>query len=484
MRSISVAEAIFGGIDASDPVATEGYWTSYTPGMTLAPTASAMYVDANTAMTISAVFRCVSILANTAALLPGSVYRRLERGREEVRDHPVRNVLWGRPNPYQTAFEFKRVMAAWTILRGASFAQIVTRPGVLELWPLHPDRVKGPEVLPGGRRRCIYTKPQTGEPVPMIVDHDIIAINGLSLDGVRGLAMSDLARESFGLAGATERYGAEMFARGARFSGAIRLPQGKTIANEETRKKLSNSIRMTGAGPGKWHGVPVLDDGMEWQNISMSNDDAQFLETRRFTVTDVARWFGVPPHMIGDLEKSTSWGTGIEEQTMGFLTYALLPWLVLFEQGFESAFLTEPDLYVKINPAGLLRANAQVRFGVYEIGIRNGIYSPNDCREFEELNPREGGDEYVTPTAPQQAAGSRPGPPSLTEGADGEKDEDDDKARAELMARVEAIEQRLAEPEPEPTRDDALRAMRASAEMLGVSKEALRKVLANARPKE
>jgi hypothetical protein len=229
---------------------------------------------------------------------------------------------------------------------------------------------------------------------------------------------------------------------------------------------------------------------MEWQNISMSNDDAQFLETRRFTVTDVARWFGVPPHMIGDLEKSTSWGTGIEEQTMGFLTYALLPWLVLFEQAFQSAFLTEPDLYVKINPAGLLRANAQVRFGVYEIGIRNGIYSPNDCREMEEMNPRDGGDEYVTPTAPQQAANSRPEPPMPpggTDDGDDEDDEDDDaEARAALMARVEAIEQRLAEPEPssEPTRSDALKAIRASADLLGVPAEALRKVLAHARPKE
>ena len=363
---------------------------------------------------------------------------------------------------------------AWAMLRGAAFARIYRRPGgAVEAWPLHPDRVTGPELLSGGARRYVYRNPETQEEERYLADRDILVVNGLSLDGLRGLAMADLARDTVGLATVTEQYGGQLFSRGARFSGGVKLPAGKTIANPEARKKLSDSIRTEGAGPGKWWGVPVFEDGMEWQNISMSNDDAQFLETRKFSIAEIARWFGVPPHMIGDVERSTSWGTGIEAQTIGFVAYGLLPWLSLFEQAFESALIVEPDAYLRINVKGLLRGDSAARFAVYDIAIRNGIYSPNDCRELEEENPREGGDVYVTPTAPQQSAGSQ---------AAGE----DTEALAQKLASLEARLAELApqEPAPDEAHARALWRFRDGAAALGVSKDAVRKLLANAKPKK
>lgn len=265
------------------------------------------------------------------------------------------------------------------------------------------------------------------------------------------------------------------------------MPVGKTIANPKARAALAESLRTEGAGPRKWHGVPVLEDGMEWKSISMSNDDAQFLETRKFSITDIARWFGIPPHMIGDVERSTSWGTGIEAQTIGFVTYGLLPWLTLFEQAFESALILEEDAYLRFNVTGLLRGDAAARFAVYDIAIRSGIYSPNDCREFEEQNPREGGDEYVDPKSPQQAAG---GGQSANEPPPAEPpDENADANALALAKKVAGLEARLDGLEaPEPASDEAhaqaLWRFREGASALGVSKEATRKLLANAKPKK
>jgi HK97 family phage portal protein len=466
------------GLKAADPALDERYWASLDGPMS----AAGVRVSADSALRVSAVYRCVSILANSAAMLPGGVYRKLTAGRQEIPDHMTKRLLWRYPNPYQRPFEFKRVMFAWAILRGAAFARIYRRTGgELELWPLHPDHVTGPELLDGGVRRYVYRNPITHEEERYLADRDILVVNGLSLDGLRGLALSDLARDTIGSASATEQYGAQLFARGARFSGGLELPAGKTIADPAARQRLSDSIRKQGAGPGQWWGVPVFEDGMKWANISMTADDAQFLETRHFTVADIARWFGLPPHMIGEIEKSTSWGTGIEAQTVGFVTYALMPWLTLFEQCFEAALITEPDAYLRFNVAGLLRADVKTRFDVYALAIQNGIYSPNDCRELEDDNPREGGDVYVTPTAPQQS-------PRGTGAAEPAAEQDDEQARLALAGKIGALESRLIALEtlPSPAEDThtrALRAVREGAAELGIPKDAVRKLLANAKPK-
>jgi hypothetical protein len=194
---------------------------------------------------------------------------------------------------------------------------------------------------------------------------------------------------------ATEQHGAKLFGKGIRLAGALKT--AGTIG-AEAKKELSRSFREEHAD----FGLPVLEDGLEFVSMGMTNEDAQFLETRKFTVSDIARWFGIPPHMVGDVERSTSWGTGIENQTIQFVTDGLLPWVQLWEESIDDVFIPEPTYYSKFNVNSRLRADSKTRFEIYQIGITNGIYSPNDCRAFEDENPREGGDVYVTPRSPNE----------------------------------------------------------------------------------
>lgn len=461
---------------AADPALDDRYFP--TSGSVM--TAAGVPVTADRPI-VSAVYRCGALLSNTVAGLPGGIYRKLARGRQEVPGHPVSRVFWRKPNPYQNHFQFKQMLLWHAIFRGAAFARIVsTSGGGFELWPLHPDRMEGPELLESGRLRYTYRRPD-GRPAEKLLEGvDLFVFKSLAPDGLKGLGMMDLARETFGLATATERYGASLFSQAARYSGALKLRAGVTM-QPETKREVSESIRREGAGPGSWWSIPIFEDGMEWQNISMSNDDAQFLETRKFTISDIARWFGIPPHMIGDVERSTSWGTGIEAQATQFVAYGLLPWLVSLEAVVNDVFLPDTGTdYARFNVKGLLRGDTKERFSVYEIAIRNGIYSPNDCREFEEENAREGGDEYVDPRGThgmslqdRNAADGNAAPggpedgPAESDPADGPEDD------AALAAR----------PPAEPTRAQALADLRRAADALGVPEDHVRKAIAAAKPK-
>jgi HK97 family phage portal protein len=369
----------------------------------------------------------VALLSNAFAILAFDAYRRLARGREEILEHQVLDVMTRRPNPYQTPFEFKRLLMGHLVFRGNAFARIWTGREGPELWPLHPDRVAGPELLENGRLRYQYQRPDTGAKETLMGGTEIMHLRGLSSDGLRGLALADLARESIGLALATEQHGGKLFAHGARFAGVLKTPG--VLGTDDAKDALSKSFRSKGTTQ-----VPVLEAGMEFQAIGMSAEDAQFLETRKFQVSDIARWFGVPPHMIGDVERTTSWGTGIEHQSIQFVTYGLLPWVKLWEEALRATLIPEPDLYCRFNVASLLRADAATRFNIYQLAINNGIFSPNECRELEEMNPREGGDEYLTPLNMRQSTT----PELVVEPEEPEDDEDEgeDEDAAARLARA------------------------------------------------
>jgi hypothetical protein len=230
--------------------------------------------------------------------------------------------------------------------------------------------------------------------------------------------------------------------------------------------------------------VPIFEDGMEWQTISMSNDDAQFLQTRRFSLSEVARWFGVPPHMIGDVERSTSWGTGIEAQSIQFVQYALMPWLTIFEQVMTGTFIWEPDLYLRFSVDGLLRGDSAARFQVYSIAIDKGILNPNECRELENRNPRPGGDEYRDASQMVQVGG--PGVPPKEKPPDDE-DEDDDETKpgatsATPAPAAPAITTASAGPmlAEQDERRRMVTTLRMTAEGLGIPEDVVRKALARA----
>ncbi len=403
-------------------------------------------VSPDEAMKVSAVYRCVSILANVLAMFPKGMFERLERGRREAPDHPLDPIISFKPNNRQSAYEFWRQMCYNLALRQNAYAQIVPgAPGrgwVGQLIPLHPDRVRGPEELPSGRLRYEYTKPD-GQKVQLISGTDIWVLQGLSSDGLRGLSMIDVAHDSIGVSLAAERHAARFFERGVKPTGVLESAKAYT---RETAEEMGDSFGRRYGGEQGTGKVPVLWDGVTFKPLSMTLKDAEFLDSRKFSVAEIARWFGVPPHMVGDVERSTSWGTGIEQQGLHFLIYSLLPWIELLEQSIRFTLVVQPErFYPKFNVNSILRMDATTQANVFATLIDKGVLNPNECRELLERNPREGGDEYVNPAEKPAAPAPRMPEPEPDE----EEDEPEDPEEGpETLAPV-PVEAPVAPPPPQ-----------------------------------
>jgi HK97 family phage portal protein len=394
-------------------------------------------VTPETAMKVSAVYRCVSILANVLAMFPKGMFEKLDRGRNDAPDHPLDRLISFAPNRRQTAFEFWRLVCFHLVLRQNAYVQIVPgEPGrgwVGQLVPLHPDRIRGPEELASGRLRYEYTR-SGSEKVYLIGGIDIWHLTGLSSDGLKGMSMIDVAGDSFGVSMAAESHSANFLGRGVNFAGILQHPrQLKT----DVAQAMSESFGRAYGGSANSGKIPVLWEGMEFKPISMTLKDAEFLDSRKFSVAEIARWFGVPPHMVGDVERSTSWGTGIEEQGLQFLIYSLLPWIALLEQSIRFTLVVQPERYYpKFNVNAILRMNAQTQANVFATLIDKGVLSPNECRDLLDRNPRKGGDEYVDITKPATPAPPRPGPrpPFPPPPPDDDPDDEGAEARAAQVA--------------------------------------------------
>jgi HK97 family phage portal protein len=407
---------------------------------------SGVRVSADSAMKASTVYRCVSILANILAMFPKGMYEYLERGRRPAPEHPLDPIISFRPNRQQNAFVFWRQVCHDLVLRQNAYVQIVPgSPGrgwVGGLIPLHPDRVRGPEELPDGSLRYEYTRPGNLGTIRMTGGIDIWHLHGLSSDGLRGLSMLDVASDSIGLALAAERHASRFFERGVKPTGI--LQHDKTLKPETAREMGESFGRVYGgeAGTGR---VPVLWEGMKFTPVSMTLKDAEFLDSRKFSVADISRWFGVPPHMVGDVERSTSWGTGIEQQGLHFLVYSLLPWIELIEQSIRFTLVVQPERYYpKMNVNAILRMDAKAQADVFAIMIDKGVLNPNECRELLERNPRAGGDEYVNPAGPKTVAAPVP-PPDPEDDVEEEDPEDDpEEDGAQAIAQADAVARALA----------------------------------------
>jgi len=364
-------------------------------------------VTPDTAIKVGAVYRCVSILSNVLAMFPKGMFEHLEKGRRAAPDHPLDPIISFKPNRRQTAFEFWRLICFHLVLRQNAYAQIVQGPRgrgwVGELIPLHPDRITKVEELADGRMRYEYTGPD-GKKRWLIGGIDIWHLQGLSQDGLKGLSMMDLASDSIGLSMATERHAARFFGRGVKPTGIL---QSDRPYKAETAEAMGDSFGRRYGGEDGQGKVPVLWEGMKFESIALNLKDQEFLDGRKFSVSEIARWFGVPPYMIGDVERSTSWGTGIYEQGVQFLVYSLLPWIELLEQSIRYTLVVQPERYYpKFNVLSILRMKPTDQAVMFQILIQNGILNPNECRELLERNPRDGGDEYVDPSK-QQPTGSR-----------------------------------------------------------------------------
>jgi HK97 family phage portal protein len=283
--------------------------------------------------------------------------------------------------------------------RGNGYLGIVSRDGLGfpdEVVMIHPDQV---EVRMEGRRKRIYVdgSPMT-EFTPFDTEGDVLHILGLSDDGVRGLAPIEDGAQAIGAGLALEEHASRFFSNGATTTGTIELPAG-SVPTQDQLESLKKQFNRKHAGLKNAHKPIVLANGATFKPISLPNDQAQFIESRKFSVSEIARLFGVPPHMIGDVEKSTSWGSGIEQQGIGFVTYTLMPWLVQLQDAF-SLFLPRGQ-FVRFNTNGLLRGDAAARASYYQaLGSLKAI-EINEIRALEDMPPLDDGDQ--PPPAPNES---------------------------------------------------------------------------------
>jgi HK97 family phage portal protein len=361
-----------------------------------------------TAMRVAAVFACVRIIAGAVANMPLGIKRRIDdRTRADATDHPLWRVFHVRPNRWQKPAQFVRMMQAHLLLRGNAFAFIGRdfRGRVTSLIPLHPDRVKVTQ-RDDLSLEYVWTR-KDGRQITF-EQGEILHLVGLSLDGVNGLSVIAYARETIGLSLAMEQHGSAVFKNGANVSGALKLPAGKKLTPEqgEALKGQFDEFRSGGAREGK---VILLEDGLEFSQMALNAEDAQWLQARSFSRSDIAMFFGVPPHMIGDTEKSTSWGTGLETQGQGFVTYTLEDHLTMWEQALNADCLDldkEPDLYARFNRSALVRGDLAARWGAYVKGLQWGVYSPDEVRAMEDQNPRADGAGGIYYDPPNTAGGA------------------------------------------------------------------------------
>lgn len=355
-------------------------------------TTSGKVVNERTAMQTTAVYACVRILSETLASLPLHTYRHTERGKEKAIDHNLYYLLHDEPNPEMTSFVFRETLMGHLLLWGNAYAQII-RDGsgkVVALYPLLPDKMKVDRTSAGE----LYYEYQTDTDPVILRNYEVFHIPGLGFDGLVGYSPIAMAKNAIGMAIATEEYGAKFFANGANPGGVLEHP-----GVLKDPKRVRDSWNAVYQGSGNAHRIAVLEEGMKFHSIGIPPEQAQFIATRKFQLNEIARIFRIPPHMIGDLDKSSF--SNIEQQSREFVKYTLDPWVSRWEQAIHKSLL-KPDekrqYFVKFNVDGLLRGDYESRMNGYAIGRQNGWLSANDIRELEDMNripEDQGGDLYL-----------------------------------------------------------------------------------------
>lgn len=359
--------------------------------------ASGVNVTPDTAMRVTAVFRAVSILAQTYASLPLDVYREVDDGSKSVdKTHPLYMLLRDQPNKWQTSFEWREMMAGHLALRGNAYSEIISTGGraIDQLIPLNPDRVR-PFRAPDGLIAYQYSPPDG--PTRIILQSEMHHVRGLSSDGITGLSPISLCREAIGMALATEEHGARLFSNGTRLSGVLKMTG--TIKDDVRRKAFIKGFNDAYSGVGNAHKTALLEEGMDWQSLGMSSVDSQFIEARKFQIAEIARMFGVPLHKLAELDRSTN--NNIEHQGIEFVQDTILPGAVRWEQAMKR------DLFIgdwkrthcaEFDLDGLMRGDSTQRAALYTNGRQWGWLSANDCRRREKENPIADGDIYLQPS--------------------------------------------------------------------------------------
>ena len=364
-------------------------------------TTSGKAVTERSAMQMTAVYSCVRILAEAVAGLPLHLYRYKEDGgKEKALDHPLYLLLHDEPNPEMSSFVFRETLMTHLLLWGNAYAQIIRngKGEVIALYPLMPNRMVVDRDIHG---QLYYQYTRSTEEAPTmkgvtvnLPPSDVLHIPGLGFDGLVGYSPIAMAKNAIGMAIACEEYGAKFFANGAAPGGVLEHPG--TIKDPQ---RVRESWQSTFGGSGNSNKIAVLEEGMKYTPIGISPEQAQFLETRKFQINEIARIFRVPPHMVGDLEKSSF--SNIEQQSLEFVKYTLEPWLVRWEQSIQRTLFSPEEkkrYFAKFNVEGLLRGDYASRMSGYATARQNGWMSANDIRELENLDripTEDGGDLYL-----------------------------------------------------------------------------------------
>jgi HK97 family phage portal protein len=365
------------------------------------PTTSGKTVNEFTAMQTTAVYSCVRILAEAVASLPLHVYRYKENGKERVYNHHLYHILHNEPNTEMSSFVFRETLMSHLLIWGNAYAQII-RDGagrVVALYPLLPNKMT---VSRGKNGEIYYIYTTTSDENPNFKDYgsvvlrkqDVLHIPGLGFDGLVGYSPIAMAKNAVGMTIATEEYGASFFANGANPGGVLEHP-----GVLKDPKKVRDSWNEVYRGTANAHKIAVLEEGMKYQQIGIPPEEAQFLETRKFQINEIARLYRIPPHMVGDLEKSSF--SNIEQQSLEFVKYTLDPWVIRWEQAMQRSLLLpieKQEFFIRLNVDGLLRGDYQSRMNGYSVARQNGWLSANDIREMEDMNPipdEEGGNLYL-----------------------------------------------------------------------------------------
>lgn len=358
-------------------------------------------VTERSSMQMTAVYSCVRVLAEAVAGLPLHLYKYTDSGgKDKALEHPLYFLLHDEPNPEMTSFVFRETLMTHLLLWGNAYAQLIRngRGEVVGIYPLMPNRIS---VNRDDSGNIYYKYLRSMEDAPLnknneviLLPSEVLHIPGLGFDGLVGYSPIAMAKNAIGMAIACEEYGAKFFANGATPGGILEHP-GVVKDPEKVRASWNSAF----GGSANANKVAVLEEGMKYTPISISPNEAQFLETRKFQINEIARIFRVPPHMVGDLEKSSF--SNIEQQSLEFVKYTLEPWLVRWEQAMVRSLLSKAEkgsYFIKFNVDGLLRGDYESRMNGYATARQNGWMSANDIRQLENLDrisAAEGGDLYL-----------------------------------------------------------------------------------------
>lgn len=366
-------------------------------------------VTPDLAMNLDAVYACTSVIAEDIAKVPFGVYEDLgDKGKQPARGHPIHTLLHDQPNEYQSSLEWREMMTAFALLRGKGISEI--RPGrrgpVDQLVPLNPDLVRE-ETSRTGVRRYIYRDALKGGQERTLLPDEVFVVRGRF-----GKSIIEFAREQVSLDLSMERQARFLFSRGARFQGALTHPRTLSPQARTNLRKALDEYAVNGPSAGR---PLLLEEGMTWESVSLTNRDAEFLASRKYSIAQWARRFRVPLHKLQDLDRATN--NNIEKQSIEYVTDTLLAWAERWEQSaLRDLIVAKERYFAKLNLDALMRGDTLSRYQAYALAVNWGWLTRNEVREMEDRNPIEGLSDPLTPLNMAQGDDPDPGRAQATSG--------------------------------------------------------------------